>query len=98
MTWLARGGLIGLLSSITLPTCEKCLAGKSVNKSFEKAKHASTLLDLIHSDICGPFNLKARNGCFYHITDIDDFSRSVYVYLISHKSEALRCFSVTWQR
>ena len=47
---------------------------------------------LIHSDICGPMNVRARHGAWYFITFIDDYSRYGYVYLISHKSEALECF------
>ena len=63
-----------------------------VNKKTEKAKHASTPLDLIHSDICGPFNVKAQNGCSYYITFVDNFSRYDHIYLISYKSEALGYF------
>ena len=48
-----------------------------------------TPLNLIHSDIYEPFNVKAQNECSYYITFIDDFSRYDHVYLISNKSEAL---------
>ena len=37
-------------------------------------------------------NVRASHGCSYFITFIDDFTRYNYVYLISHKSEALDCF------
>lgn len=37
-------------------------------------------------------NVRARHGASYFITFIDDFTRYSYVYLISHKSEALKCF------
>ena len=37
-------------------------------------------------------NVRARHGGFYFITFIDDYTRYSYVYLISHKSEALDCF------
>nr|XP_009783587.1 PREDICTED: uncharacterized protein LOC104232161 [Nicotiana sylvestris] len=37
-------------------------------------------------------NIRARHGAIYFITFIDDFTRYGYVYLISHKSEALSCF------
>jgi len=92
MTWLAQGKLFGPLTSVTLLTCEKCLAGKSARKPFIKAKRASALIDLIHFDICGPFNVKAQNGCSYYITFIDNYSRGYdHVYLISLKFEVLRC-------
>ena len=37
-------------------------------------------------------NVKDRHGEIYFITFIDDFTRYGYVYLISHKSQALDCF------
>ena len=49
-------------------------------------------LELIHSGVCGPMNVKARHGASYFITFIDDFTRCGHVYLVSHKSKALDCF------
>lgn len=71
---------------------ENCLAGKITRKPFGKAKRADFPLQLIHSDICGPMNMKARSGALYFVTSIDDFTRFGYAYLISHKSESLECF------
>ena len=72
MTRLAREGLMGNLAKVTLSTCEHCLVGKSKRKLFGKATRASFPLQLIHSDICGPMNVRARYGGFYftfiHVT------------------------------
>ena len=38
-------------------------------------------------------NARARHGVNYFITFIDDFTRFDHVYLISHMSEALDCFT-----
>ena len=92
MARLAREGLIGNLTKVTLPTCEHCLVEKSKRKPFGKTTRASFPLQLIHSDIYGPMNVRARHGDSYFITFIDDFTRYSHVYLISHKSEALDCF------
>ena len=92
MARLAREGLLGSLSRVNLPTCEPCLAGKACRKPFGKAKRASHVLDVIHSDICGPMNVKARHGAYYFLTFIDDYSRYGSVYLLVHRSEALDCF------
>ena len=89
---LVRVGLFSPLASVILPICKKCLAGKLTRKPLGKVKCASTLLDLIHSDICGPFNVKAQNGCSYYITFIEDFLRYGHIYLISLKSKALIFF------
>jgi len=37
-------------------------------------------------------NVKARHGITYFITLIDDYSRYEYVYLLSHRYEALDVF------
>ncbi|KAK8506959.1 hypothetical protein V6N12_009270 [Hibiscus sabdariffa] len=57
-----------------------------------KGERASDLLGLIHSDVCGPMDTQARGGFQYFITFTDDFSRYGYIYLMRHKSEALKKF------
>ena len=64
----------------------------TTRKPFGKRTRAEFPLQLINSDICGPLNVKARRGVVYFITFIDDFTRYGYVYLISHKFQALNCF------
>ncbi|KAJ9560636.1 hypothetical protein OSB04_005796 [Centaurea solstitialis] len=49
-------------------------------------------LEIIHTDVCGPFSHEARGGYRYFITFTDDFNRYGYVYLIRHKSEAFEKF------
>jgi transposase InsO family protein len=92
MTRLVREGLLGPFAKVNLPTCEHCLIGKSNRKPFGKGIRATIPLELIHSDVCGTMNMRARHGASYFITFIDDFTRYGHVYLVSHKSEALDCF------
>ena len=92
MNKLAKEEILGSYDKIELATCSHCLAGKATRKPFGKATRANSSLELIHSDICGPMNVKAKNGASYFITFIDDFTRFGQVYLISHKSEAFDCF------
>jgi len=61
-------------------------------KPFGKASRATIPLELIHSDICGPMSVKARHGETYFLTFIDDYLRYGYVYLLSHRYEALDVF------
>ena len=58
----------------------------------EKGERAKELLELIHSDVCGPMTTPAREGFSYFITFIDDYSRYGYVYLMKYKSEAFEKF------
>ncbi|KAL0462753.1 UNVERIFIED_CONTAM: hypothetical protein Slati_0162900 [Sesamum latifolium] len=76
-----------------LPTCESCLKGKMTKKPFVgQSALANGLLNLIHTDICGPLNTPARGRYSYFITFTDDPSRYGYVYLMRYKSEAFERF------
>ena len=58
----------------------------------KSCERASDLLELIHSDVCGPMSTTARCGYEYFITFTDDLSRYGYVYLMKHKLEAFEKF------
>lgn len=58
------------------------------------AKKSQGLLEIIHTDICGPFPIKIICGNTYFVNLIDDLSRLSYIYLISEKSAVLECFKV----
>ena len=92
MNRLAHDSLLGPITKVELSTCEYCLHGKATRKPFGKAVKAELPLQLIHSDICGPMNVRARHGASYFITFIDDYTRYDHVYLISLKFQALDCF------
>ncbi|XP_020091129.1 uncharacterized protein LOC109712111 [Ananas comosus] len=62
-----------------------------VNCSVALVAH-SEKRELIHSDICGPMNVRARHGACYFLKFIDDYFRYGYGYLLSRRSEALDCF------
>ncbi|GJV20865.1 retrovirus-related pol polyprotein from transposon TNT 1-94 [Tanacetum coccineum] len=73
--------------------CIECIKGKfvkTIKKGSTRSKH---LLEIIHTDICGPF-INDIGGHKYFITFIDDYSRYTYVYLIKEKSESLDVFKV----
>ncbi|KAL8093711.1 hypothetical protein AgCh_035549 [Apium graveolens] len=76
----------GPLSSLAVepfPVYESCLEGKMTNRPFKaKGNRAKQLLELVHSDLCGPMNIQARGGYEYFVTFIDDYSRYGYVYLL----------------
>ena len=62
---------------------------KNPQEKFEKgkAKRASSPLELIHSDLMGPFPHLSINKVRYVLTFLDDFSRYTWVYFIRHKSK-----------
>jgi len=73
--------------------CEYCALGKHHRSPFHTStsSHSCALLDLVHTDICGPFPT-SKSHYRYFISFIDDFSRYTHVYLLRHKSEALSIF------
>ena len=55
-------------------------------------ERATDLLEIIHTDVCGPMNVEARGGYRYFLTFTDDLSRYEYIYLMKHKSEIVERF------
>jgi hypothetical protein len=60
--------------------CIKEKYAKQVKKS--EAKRSAEVLEIIHTDICGPFPVKSVDGFDSFITFTDDFSRYGYIYPI----------------
>ncbi|KAJ9538231.1 hypothetical protein OSB04_030964 [Centaurea solstitialis] len=90
---LLKGGFLGTFDYKPFDNCESCLSGKMTKQPFNKENERATdLLEIIHTDVCGPFSHVARGGYRYFITFTDDFSRYGYVYLMSHKSESFERF------
>ncbi|KAG5874041.1 hypothetical protein JTB14_021769 [Gonioctena quinquepunctata] len=55
-----------------------------LKKSFTKT---TNVLDIIHTDLCGPMRTITPGGKKYILTFIDDFSRYSTIYLLSRRSE-----------
>jgi hypothetical protein len=69
-----------------------CIKGKQTNKITKGAKKSSEILEIIHTDICGPFPTPCLNGQRYFISFIDDHTRYMYIYFLNDKAEALNAF------
>src|SRR3984885_14576424 len=69
--------------------CECCIQSKMTRKAFPKKSESKTteILDLIHTDVCGPMQTVTPGGKKYFMTMIDDYSKYTEVYLLSNKSE-----------
>ena len=77
--------LMGFLESVD--ACKPCLMGKMTKTPFSGTTGRATyLLEIIHTDVCGPMSVDARSGYRYFLTFIDDLSRYGYIYLMKHKS------------
>ena len=66
--------------------------GKMTKTPFsETMERATNLLEIIHTDVCGPMSVDAR-GRYHFLTFTDDLSRYEYIYLMKHKSETFEKF------
>ena len=64
---------------------------------YGKPERSTGTLDLIHTDVCGPLNVRTHNQHVYFITFTDDYSRYGYVYLMRHKSKSFEKFKESRQ-
>ena len=73
-----------------------CILGKHLEHNYDKACHERTSapLELIHSDIAGPFTHMSMSQGKYALTFIDEFSKYCWVYFLKHKSEVFYLFKV----
>jgi len=74
--------------------CIDCIKGKYVKTIKEAAKRSVGVLEIVHTDICGPFPIKSVDGYDSFITFTDDYSRYGYIYPIKKRSEALDKFKI----
>ena len=74
--------------------CEGCLIGKSHRAPMPAvATHRATQrLELVHSDVAGPFSTMSVGGCWYFVSFIDDCTNLVAVFPIARKSDVLDRF------
>jgi len=74
--------------------CIDCIKGKYVKQNKKGAIRSSGLLELIHTDICGPFSVTSVDGFSYFITFTDVYSRYGYIFPIRERSKALDKFKI----
>ena len=73
---------------------EPCVEVKAHQQPYPKQSYirSANILDLIHSDVCGPLKPQSLGGKGYFVTFTDDCSRFVCVRFIRDKSEVFRKF------
>ena len=93
MKKIHKDGLLESLGYESFDACEPCLMGKMTKTLFSGTmKRATDLLEIIHTDVCGPMSVDARGGYCYFLTFTDDLRRYGYIYLMKHKSETFEKF------
>ncbi|GJS93442.1 retrovirus-related pol polyprotein from transposon TNT 1-94 [Tanacetum coccineum] len=94
MSILSKKNVLSGVHDINLKKCSHCLAGKQTRLAFKSRSpfRMENILDLVHSDVCGPMKTKTLGGCSYFVTFIDDHSRKVWVYTLKTKDQVLDVF------
>jgi hypothetical protein len=102
MAHLHHGALGGLREVVTgVPqisiehqdVCRGCALDKFTKASFPSSDTRSAgILDLVHTDVCGPMTRRSLSGCEYYLTFIDDYSRKTWIYFLKAKSEVFTRF------
>jgi len=77
-----------------LALCKGCTYGKQLRTPFptEKATRAKDILEIIHTDVCGPLDVPSYGGSRYFVTFVDDKSHKIFVYFLKTKDEVLGKF------
>lgn len=50
------------------------------------------MLEVVYSDVCGPFEVESLGGNKYFVSFVDEFSRMLWIYLIKTKDEVFSVF------
>ena len=53
---------------------------------------AKGILEIVHSDVCGPMSTISLSGYAYYVSFIDDFSRKTWIYFLKSKDEVFSKF------
>jgi hypothetical protein len=82
------------LFHMTHKICVNCMAGKQHMECFPKSTlhRAPQVLELIHTDLVGPFKAASLSGSRYFIVFTDDFSCKSWVYFMKQKEESFQKF------
>ena len=70
-----------------------CAKGKNTKKTFPSSESkVKGILEIIHSDVCGPMSSSSLSKYVYYVSFIDDFSRMKWIYFMKNKDEVFSKF------
>jgi hypothetical protein len=73
--------------------CKGCTLGKYTKTAFPSSdSKAAGILDLIHSDVCGPMSSSSLTGSLYYVVFIDDLSRKSCIFFMKTKGQVFSRF------
>jgi hypothetical protein len=94
MKQLTKQGMVDGLPYIHFPKgiCEGCVLGKHPQEKFDKGntQKASFPLDIIHSDLMGPFMNPSISKARYVLIFVDDFSCFTWIFFLRKRLEVFQ--------
>jgi Integrase core domain/GAG-pre-integrase domain len=83
-------------TKVEMPLCETCMKGKQHHNAFpaEATTRTKDILEIVHSDVCGPISTKSLGGAKYFVTFIDDKTRKTFTYPIASKDKIFDKFKI----
>lgn len=95
MQTLANNPQFGVsFKKVNMEPCETCLKGKQTRLPFQISRSRSKdVLELVHSDVCGPMEVDSFGGSRYILTFVDDYSKKVFAYFLSSKDQVTNAFN-----
>ena len=73
--------------------CHECQKGKMTKSSFKRKDYSTKkILELVHTDLCGPMRTQSYYGDIYFILFVDDYTKLMTVMFLKEKSEAFKMF------
>lgn len=74
--------------------CDGCALGKMHREEFplHVNRKERDILELVHTNICGPMQTRSLGGAYYFLLFIDDCTRFSWIYFMSKKTQAFQYF------
>ena len=73
--------------------CKQCHLGKMTKSDFKRKTYTSKeVLELVHTDLCGPIEVQSYKGDKYIMLFVDDYSRMMTAMFLKQKSDAFQMF------
>ena len=69
------------------------MKGKNTKNTFPSSERKEKgILEIIHSDVCGPISSNSLSRYAYYVSFIDDYSRKTRIYFLKTKDEVFNKF------
>ena len=73
--------------------CKQCQLGKMTKSSFKSKTYTSKeILELVHTDLCGPIKVQSYKGDKYIMLLVHDYSRMMTVMFLKQKYDTFQMF------